>query len=434
MKKNHKLLKTIAILFFATTLVACSNGKCDCNSCSSQDTSTTSQHSQSGGGYDDGYVDGYVDGYTDGKTSGYDEGYQEGKTEGYSEGYADGAADHPEHGDYWSIHTDLQLEYLKSANYKEVPTGVNGSRELSKPVPLTIAIPESPLYNLSEVTNATLRISEDESVSTYKEVSAVDNVFQIKNVKINTSYYYYYFFNTPHGTFYSEVKEVKIKNEAPRMLDIGGVTNARDVGGWKLKGKSEYTQQGLMFRMARLHQNTTVNITAEGIASFKELGIKTEIDLRGAIDGNTVFESPVDGVTYYNCPVDYEQPFFENEGNREAFKSAFELMGNVNNYPLMFHCTIGTDRTGFVAFMLNALAGVQEEYLYQDYLMSNYGNIGGSRDYAAITYYINTLRTTYQAAGDLSVGAANYMASIGVSENAINTIKGIMLGDINPLA
>ena len=434
MKKKFQLLKTISILFFATTLAACNSQKCDCSSCGGEDKpSSTSQGSQAGG-YEDGYVDGYVDGFADGKTDGYNEGYDEGKQDGYTEGYEDGKADQPEEGgaDYRSIHTELQLEYLKGEDYKVVPAGVNGSNEYSKPVPLTIAIPESPLYQLSEVRNATLRISEDENVSTYKEVSAVDNVFEIKNVKINTLYYYYYFFETSTKTFYSDIREVFIKNEAPRMLDIGGVTNARDVGGWKIKG-GQYTEQGLMFRMARLHYNSTMDITREGIASFQELGIKTEIDLRYAEDGNTVYESPVPGVTYYNCPINYNNSFFDDADNRVAIKDAFELMANKQNYPLMFHCSIGTDRTGFISFILNALAGVQEECLYQDYLMSNFAKIGGSRSSSQITYYINTLRSTYHGGNDLSLGAQNYMTGLGLDETSVNTIKGILLGEINPL-
>lgn len=47
--------------------------------------------------------------------------------------------------------------------------------------------------------------------------------------------------------------------------------------------------------------------------------------------------------------------------------------------PLIFHCNIGTDRTGMIAYLINALLGVPEESLYRDYLYSNFGNIGGTR-------------------------------------------------------
>ena len=37
------------------------------------------------------------------------------------------------------------------------------------------------------------------------------------------------------------------------------------------------------------------------------------------------------------------------------------------NYPIDFHCIAGQDRTGAVAFILNALLGVEEEELYLDW-------------------------------------------------------------------
>jgi protein tyrosine/serine phosphatase len=99
------------------------------------------------------------------------------------------------------------------------------------------------------------------------------------------------------------------------------------------------------------------------------------------------------------------------------------------NYPLMFHCNIGTDRTGFISFIVNALLGVEEELLYRDYMMSNYADIGNTRDIASISTYISQLRNNYEGSSDLSVGAKNYMLSIGVSEANINSIKNIMLGE-----
>ena len=84
---------------------------------------------------------------------------------------------------------------------------------------------------------------------------------------------------------------------------------------------------------------------------------------------------------------------------------------------------------GFISFLINALAGVEEEFLYRDYLMSNYANIGGTRDDAAITNYIYTLKGDYEGATDLSLGAKNYMLDLGLNETQINTIKDILLGN-----
>ena len=58
------------------------------------------------------------------------------------------------------------------------------------------------------------------------------------------------------------------------------------------------------------------------------------------------------------------------KNERESLKKAFKVFTNRNNYPVIFHCAIGTDRTGVVAFYLNALLGLKDEDIYRDYLFS----------------------------------------------------------------
>lgn len=440
MKNKAKYLTTIIGLLLIPVLTSCSNGtnKCVYSSGEAPKTDSSSEQQSDSGEdqYIEGYVEGYSDGYNDGQETGYEDGYKDGKDdghdEGYEDGYNDGKKDQEElDRDNRSIHTEAQLLYLNDKNYKAVPEGIDGSSERSKPLPLEFSIQESPLFEFSEVTSSKLRISEDQQFSNYVEVNGNNSHFEVYNLKINTKYYYYYFAETSHGTFYSDIKEVFVRNEAPRLLNIDGVTNARDDGGWKIAGEDKYTQQGIVYRMGKLHTSSTKYITADGIEAFKALGIKTEIDLRNAEDNNTVYESAVDGVTYYNCPMNLNYSFFTNENNRQSIKEVLKLFANKNNYPLMFHCSIGTDRTGFISFIINALAGVEEECLYRDYLMSNYASIGGIRDAAAINNYIYALKGDYEGGTDLSLGAKNYMLDLGLTESEIGTIKDMLLGNIN---
>lgn len=437
MKKQAELLTTIMGILLTFTLVGC-NSKSIKPSTSGNPTSDDSsgQEGESGDDqYINGYVDGYTDGFEDGKETGYEDGYKEGSEdghdEGYNEGYEQGKTDQEkiDH-DYRSIHTNEQLQYLNSPNYKVVPDGINGSSEKSKPAPLEFSVQASPLFEFSEVTSSKLRISEQNTFTNYIEVDGDDCHFQVDNLKINTKYYYYYFAETATATFYSDIKEVFVKNEGPRLLNIDGVTNARDDGGWKISGEDKYTKQGIIYRMSRLHTSSTTYITAKGIEQFQALGIKTEIDLRNASDSIGSKASKVAGVTYYNYEMDADKNYYDDSGNRASIKQVLQKLANKDNYPLMFHCTIGTDRTGFISFIINALASVEEEYLYRDYLMSNYANIGGSRDAAAITNYIYTLKANYDGVTNLSNGAKNYMLDLGLTESEINNIKGILLGDI----
>ena len=49
---------------------------------------------------------------------------------------------------------------------------------------------------------------------------------------------------------------------------------------------------------------------------------------------------------------------------------ALELIADRNNHPLVFHCSVGKDRTGVLAAMLLAAAGVMDEDIIHDYSLS----------------------------------------------------------------
>jgi len=49
---------------------------------------------------------------------------------------------------------------------------------------------------------------------------------------------------------------------------------------------------------------------------------------------------------------------------------ALELIADRNNHPLVFHCSVGKDRTGVLAAMLLAAGGVMDEDIIHDYTHS----------------------------------------------------------------
>ena len=49
---------------------------------------------------------------------------------------------------------------------------------------------------------------------------------------------------------------------------------------------------------------------------------------------------------------------------------SLELIADRNNHPLVFHCRVGKDRTGVLAAMLLAAAGVMDEDIIHDYTLS----------------------------------------------------------------
>lgn len=331
----------------------------------------------------------------------------------------------------YSIHTDIQLEYLNSKNYTALPDTITGQAENSKPKPIVIeALADG--NDLSNASNFKLKLSVNSDMSSPTSYVSETKYFSLINLKIATNYYYTYSYTTPSGDYESDVKEFYVKGEAPRVLDVGGVTNFRDFGGYRIGKSQKRTKQGLVYRSACWHAYHIDDITEEGKQAVKDLGIKTEIDLRQDINGRTQEECVVDGIKYLNYQMDHSKDYFDYEENVVQIKNVINEFANPTNYPISFHCSIGTDRTGFISFILNALLGVKGAEIYHDYMFSNYANINAPREATVIDEYINILTYRYGGA-TLQKGAANYLDSIGVSQENIIKIKQYLTGEVDPL-
>ena len=53
------------------------------------------------------------------------------------------------------------------------------------------------------------------------------------------------------------------------------------------------------------------------------------------------------------------------------FRAFFEILLDESNYPLLYHCTAGKDRTGFATLLLLAALGVNRQTIIEDYLLTN---------------------------------------------------------------
>ena len=101
---------------------------------------------------------------------------------------------------------------------------------------------------------------------------------------------------------------------------------------------------------------------------LEEFGVRSDIDLRSdgecfGMDGSPLGPT----VAWFHHPgLDYEK-FVEGERGRKAFAQAFKVFLDEKNYPIVFHCIGGQDRTGSVSFVLLALLGVDEEELFRDW-------------------------------------------------------------------
>ena len=331
----------------------------------------------------------------------------------------------------YDFHTPLQAAYLESS-YDKISSFAKGTKELSKPRYLSFEAPEG--------TNSCIVYESDNKKSRATAELNDDNSFaELTNLKADTSYTLQ--FADPNKT----TVNFKTASSLPRNLDVEGVTNVRDIGGYpsKLGGK---IRQGLYYRGGRFNysdEETTIDepstfkneITEEGYEVIVHtLGIKNEIDLRmneshytttyaheyGMMDNSTYPD-----IEYVPFPLNWN---FTNmmKDEKETIGQIFKFLANEDNYPLYIHCNIGTDRTGMITYILGCLLGIEQENLYYDYLFSNFANINGSRD---LTKIINLYQKTLLDYNDdnLHLDACDYLADCGVNEREINNILKIFI-------
>jgi len=343
----------------------------------------------------------------------------------------------------WDIHSVLQKKFL-SGDPNLVNNYATGSSELSYPASRTFNWTLKCEDETVKADHYVYAISENEDMSDAVESTSRFNDYSAdkggQNLKVRTKYYWQVTAVLADGT---EVKSKISTFETTgwlRNIHIDGVANARDIGGKDCTGG--IIKQGLIYRTGRLHNSyddyTTVKISNRGIQTMLGLGIKTEIDLRGKIvgdyyengtrvDGTFKFTESVLGssVKYYWFGATYSNTMLNGAEGKKMVKNTFAVFADENNYPLFFHCSIGTDRTGIIAILLEGVLGVDKEIIYYDYLFSNFGNIGSKRDHERWDGIMSTIEcnagTTFQEQ------CYSTLIKCGVSAEQIQSIKDIRI-------
>ena len=118
----------------------------------------------------------------------------------------------------------------------------------------------------------------------------------IKHLKLGQKIYYRGAINESELTN-SKIYELTVNTIGPRNLDIPGVDNSRDIGGYKTTlVDNGITKQRLYFRTEQID-----DINEEGKRILiEDLGIKVEIDLRDSYLNTGPY---VDGIQYYPIPI-----------------------------------------------------------------------------------------------------------------------------------
>ena len=235
------------------------------------------------------------------------------------------------------------------------------------------------------------------------------------------------------GTFTTE-------DEPPRFLRAGGVSNFRDLGGWRT-ADGRTVRPNMIFRSAGLRDSSDVRgsffnrkielggrrVTDEGLATLRnEFKIKTDLELRTPQEtagmGGTLLG---EGVAWRCVPFAAYDLIDNTIRGREPFVKIFEIFTKEENYPVLFHCSGGRDRTGTLAFLLNGLLGVGEDDLCRDWEASVFSGGGASFTSDNIQRLLAYLRT--MPGETLQARVETYVKGCGITDAEIAAFRAIML-------
>ncbi len=210
----------------------------------------------------------------------------------------------------------------------------------------------------------------------------------------------------------------------PRWINVPGITNVRDIGGYPLPEGSR-VRQGMVFRGSEM--NGHCSITSEGRNVLTaDLGIRTDIDLRGlGEDRKAVLD--VRQVVYVNIPIMPYASIARPQFTRH-YRSLFNLLAVRANYPVFLHCWGGADRTGTIVFLIQALLGMREEDMFADYELTSL-SIWGQRlcGSEAFQDLLQTLELFAPIGSSVQTQVERYLKVIGVTEEEIGEMKRIMV-------
>lgn len=191
-------------------------------------------------------------------------------------------------------------------------------------------------------------------------------------------------------------------------------SNMRDIGGWACDGGT--VRYGLLYRSGEL------NAQDESLL-IEELGINTECDLTA--DGVPAFPGKMRFIGHTSYAM-------YSLANTEAWRVNLRGIFDAVRYgdPVIFHCSMGADRTGTLACILEALLGVSQSDLDKDYELTSFyalrarnGNYqGGTTDWAHLIGQLLAL-----SGETIRDKAVTFVLGLGFTAAEINAYRRAMI-------
>ncbi|MEG0508303.1 MAG: tyrosine-protein phosphatase [Eubacterium sp.] len=176
-------------------------------------------------------------------------------------------------------------------------------------------------------------------------------------------------------------------NLGKRLIQLENSINIRDIGG--------YT--GLNGRKTKWHKvirsEELAHLSNNDIKYFENLKLKHVFDFRDEPKAKAVPDKLPSTTDYKNIPVlknmpvshtnlDFDQPDaidhfmryiykYQVENCAQQYAEILKVLTHAEELPILYHCTNGKDRTGFMTALILLICGVPEETIVSDYSLTN---------------------------------------------------------------
>lgn len=187
-------------------------------------------------------------------------------------------------------------------------------------------------------------------------------------------------------------------------------------------------ERGVLYRLKEFRPGETRINDANRDFWLKKLAIRTDIDLRSSEECYGMTGSPLGPTVKWAHISSSAYGGMANEGGRRSFTKVFRLFLDPENYPIDFHCIAGQDRTGAVAFILNALLGVEEDELAKDWEATGFWNPGLAFVHSSLYDKLVKVFDGYEGA-TLCERVERYVKSLGFTDDDLAKFRRIMLED-----